>query len=44
LPPSPVSYKLLKPQTQGSPYSQESQAVCTKHVHGIGQSFSVFDA
>src|SRR5665213_137625 len=30
---------LLKPQSQGSPCSQESQPICTKHVHGIGQRF-----
>src|SRR6185312_16655100 len=33
LPPSFLSCKLLQPRTQDSPNSQESQAVCTKHVH-----------
>jgi hypothetical protein len=31
-PPSSVFYELLKPRTQDSPSSQESQAVCTKPV------------
>ena len=30
-------YKLLKPQKQEAPHSQESQPVCTKHVHGFGE-------
>lgn len=31
-PPSRAFYKLLKRQSQEAPCSQESQAVCTKHV------------
>jgi hypothetical protein len=34
-PPSSVLYKLLKPQSQEPHCSQESQAVCTKHVHEL---------
>ena len=33
------SYKLLKSQAQESPYSQESQAVCTKYVHVLAKGF-----
>ena len=33
------SYKLLKRRSQEPPCSQESQAVCTKHVHGCGDGF-----
>ena len=36
-PPSRAFYKFLKSQSQERRYSQESQPVCTKHVHGFGE-------
>ena len=39
LPPSSISYNLLKLRSQEEPCSQESQTVCTNHVHGFGQRF-----
>ena len=32
-----ISFKLVKAQSHEPPCSQESQAVCTKHVHGFGE-------
>jgi hypothetical protein len=39
LPPSSISYNLLKLRSQEEPCSQESQTVWTNHVHGFGQTF-----
>src|SRR5215469_8917546 len=36
-PPSRAFYKFLKSQSQELRSSQESQPVCTKHVHGFGE-------
>jgi hypothetical protein len=41
LPPSRISCKVLKPQSQERPCSQESQPVCRKHLHGVAEQFSV---